>query len=182
MVFLYISSHQLWKNKKQTLLTTSTKDVEYPGMMLITKRKKEDHDDTNYKTFPKGIQGSLKKWKGARMSLDGKIQNYSGAVSLQSNQYDSKLKCCYCSVTKSCLTLCDLLQKLLCPPLSPGVCANSCPLSQWRHPSISSPAAHFALCLQSFPASGSFSVSWLFTSGGQSMGASASATVLPMNI
>ena len=106
--YLYTSSHQLWKNKKQTLLTTSAEDVEYPGMMLITKRKKEDHEDTNYKTLPKDIQESLKKWKGARMSLDGKIQNYSGTSSLRSNQYDSELKgCCYCSVAKSCLTLCD---------------------------------------------------------------------------
>ena len=71
--------------------------------------------------------------------------------------------------------------KLPCPLLSPGVCLNSSPLSQWCHPNISSSAFPF-FALQSFPASGSFPVSWLFTSGGQNIGASASASVLPMNI
>ena len=60
------------------------------------------------------------------------------------------------------------------------VCSYSCPLSQWCYPTISSSAAPFASCLQSFPASRSFLMSWLFASGGQSTGASAS--VLPMNI
>ena len=72
--------------------------------------------------------------------------------------------------------------RLLCPPLSPRVCSNSCPLSQWSYLTISYSAAPFSFCLQSFPASGSFSVSQLFTSGGQDTGASVSATVLPMNI
>ena len=66
------------------------------------------------------------------------------------------------------------------PLLSPGVCSSSCPLSRWCHPTISSSAALF--CLQCFPASGSFPVSWLSTSGGQTIGASASASVFPMNI
>ena len=70
--------------------------------------------------------------------------------------------------------------RLLCPPLSPGTCSNSCALSWWCHPTISSSIAPFSFCLQSFPASGSFLMSPLFTSGGQSIGASAS--VLPMNI
>ena len=72
--------------------------------------------------------------------------------------------------------------RLPCPSLSPGVCSNSCPLSQWCHPTISSSVACFSSCLQSFPASGSFPMSQLFTSGGQSIGVSASASVLPMNI
>ena len=70
--------------------------------------------------------------------------------------------------------------RLLCPPLSSGVCSNLCQLNWWCHLTISSSATRFALCLQSFPASGSFPVSRFFTSGGQSIGASAS--VLPMNI
>ena len=69
-----------------------------------------------------------------------------------------------------------------CPSPAPGVCLHSCPLSRWCHPTISSPVIHFSSCLQSFPASGSFPVSQLFASGGQSIGASASASVLPMNI
>ena len=72
--------------------------------------------------------------------------------------------------------------RLPCPSLSPGVCSDSCPLSQWCHPTISSSVAPFSSCPQSFPASGSFSVSQLFTSGGQNIGASALASVLPVNI
>ena len=64
----------------------------------------------------------------------------------------------------------------------PGACSNSCPLSQWCHPTISSSVIPFSSCLQYFPPSGSFLMSWLFTSGGQSVRASASASVLLMNI
>ena len=71
-----------------------------------------------------------------------------------------------------------------CPVLqpSPGVRSNPCPLSRWCHPTISSSAVPFFSCLLSFPASGSFQMSLLFASGGQSIGASASASVLPVNI
>ena len=69
---------------------------------------------------------------------------------------------------------------LPCPSLSPRVCLYSCPLSQWCHPTISS-AARFS-CPQSFPASGSSPMSWPFTSGAQSIRASASASVLPVNV
>ena len=72
--------------------------------------------------------------------------------------------------------------KLPCPSPSSVACWNSCPLSQWRHPTISSSLAPFFSCLQSFPASGSFLMSQLFTSGSQRIGASTSASVLPMNI
>ena len=76
--------------------------------------------------------------------------------------------------------------RLPCPLPSPGLRANSCPLSQWCHPTISSSLVPFPSCLQSFPASGkddgSFPVNRLFTSGGQSIVASASASVFPMNI
>ena len=72
--------------------------------------------------------------------------------------------------------------RLPCPSLSSRVCSNSCPLSQWCYLTISFSAAPFSFCLQSFPASGSFPMSQFFTSNGQSIGASASASVLPMNI
>ena len=86
----------------------------------------------------------------------------------------------FSSVTKSCLTLCNPMD---CstpgfPSPSPGVCSNSCTLTQWCHPTISS----FPFAFNLFPASESFSVSQLFVSGGQSVGASASASVLPVNI
>ena len=70
---------------------------------------------------------------------------------------------------------------LPCPILSPRVFSNSCPLSWWYHPTISSSVVPFSSCLQSFPTSGSFQMSQLFTSGGQSIGVLASTTVLPMN-
>ena len=72
--------------------------------------------------------------------------------------------------------------RLLCPPLSPRVCSNSCPLSWWCYLTISFSVSPFFSCSQSFPASGSFPVRWLFTSDGQSIGALALASVLPMNI
>ena len=68
-----------------------------------------------------------------------------------------------------------------CPSPTPGVYPNSCPLSWWCHPTISSSVIPFSSCPQSFPASGSFQMSQLFASGGQSIGVSASASVLPMN-
>ena len=70
--------------------------------------------------------------------------------------------------------------RLPCVPPTPSACSNSCPLSRWCHPTISSSVGPFFSCLQSFPGSGSFLMSQFFTSGGQSIGASAS--VLPMNI
>ena len=69
-----------------------------------------------------------------------------------------------------------------CSSPTPGVYSNSCPLSRWCHPTISSSVILIFSCLQSFPASGSVQMSQFFASGGQSIGASASTSVLPMNI
>ena len=68
------------------------------------------------------------------------------------------------------------------PSFSPEVCSNSCPLSHCCHPTISSSVTSFSSCPQSFPASGSFIISWLFASGSQIIEASASASVLPVDI
>ena len=68
-----------------------------------------------------------------------------------------------------------------CSSPTPGVYSNSCPSSQWCHPAISSSVVPFSSCLQSFPAWESFPVSQFFTSGGQNIGVSASASVLPMS-
>ena len=68
-----------------------------------------------------------------------------------------------------------------CPSPTPRVYSNSCPLSQWCHPTISSSVVPFSSCFQSFPASGSFPMSQFFASGGQSIVVSASTSVLPMN-
>ena len=88
------------------------------------------------------------------------------------------------SVAQSCPTLRSHGLQHARPPCSsssPGVYPNSCPLSRWCHPTVSSSVVPFS-CLQSFPASGSFLMSQLFTSGGQSIGVSASTSVLSMNI
>ena len=69
-----------------------------------------------------------------------------------------------------------------CPSPAPGACSNSCPLSQWCHPTISSSVIPFSSCLQSFPPSGSFQMSQFFTSGGHSIGVSAPTSVLPMSM
>ena len=92
------------------------------------------------------------------------------------------------SVQFSCSVMADSLQnhalqhsRLHCPP-TPRACSNSSPSSQWCHQTISFSAIPFSFCLQSFPASGSFSVSQFFTSGRQSIGDSTSSSVLPMII
>ena len=72
--------------------------------------------------------------------------------------------------------------RLPCPSLSPRICSTSCPLSQWCYPTILSSVTPFSSCLHSFPASGSFPMCQLITSGGQSTEASASASVLPINM
>ena len=91
----------------------------------------------------------------------------------------------FSSVTQSCLTLRPHgLQhaRLPCPSPTPGAYSNSCPSSRWCHPTISSSVIPFSSHLRSFPASGSFPMSQFFTSGGQSIGVSVSALVLPMNV
>ena len=89
----------------------------------------------------------------------------------------------------NCSVMSNILQphglqhvKLLCLSPAPEVCLNSCWSSQWCHPTISSFVITFSSCLQSLPTSGSFPRSQFFTSGGRSIGASALASVLPMNI
>ena len=81
-----------------------------------------------------------------------------------------------CSVMSDSLRLHELQHaRLPCPSPIPGACSNLCPLSQWCHPTISSSVVPFSSHLQSFPALGSFPMSQFFASGGQSIGASASA-------
>ena len=89
------------------------------------------------------------------------------------------------SVAQSCPTLRlhgPQHPKLSCPSPTPRACSYSCPLSRWCHPNISSSVVPFSSCLQSFPASGSFPMSHFFSSDGQSIGVSASASVLPVSI
>ena len=94
----------------------------------------------------------------------------------------------YSSVQFSCSVMSDSLQlhepqhaRPLCPSPTPGVHPNPCPLSRWCHPTILSSVVPFSSCPQSCPALRSFQMSQLFASGGQNIGVSASASVLPMN-
>ena len=105
------------------------------------------------------------------------------------NTFNNNYHILLCSAQFSHSVVSDSLQphglqhaRLPCPSPTPGVYSNSCPLSWWCHPAISSSVVHFSSCLQSFPALGSFPMSQLFTSGGQSFVVSASASVLPRNI
>ena len=87
------------------------------------------------------------------------------------------------SVISDSLRPCGLQHtRLPCHSSSPIVCSNSCPSSQWCHPTISSSVVPFSSCLQSFPESWSFLMSWLFTSGDQIIAASVSASVLPVDL
>ena len=88
-----------------------------------------------------------------------------------------------CTVMSNSLR-CHGLQhaRLSCPLPVPGAYSNSCPSNWWRHPTITSSVVSFSSCLQSFPASGSFQMSQVFPSGGQSVGGSALTSILPMNI
>ena len=115
------------------------------------------------------VQLSVTPWTAARQA----------SLSITNSQSSLKLMSIELVMPSNHLILC---RPLLLPPLifpSTRVFSNSCPSNQWCHPTILSSVVPFFSCLQSFPASGSFPMSWLFTSGGQSIAASAS--VLPMN-
>ena len=93
----------------------------------------------------------------------------------------------FCSISQLCPTLCDPMDcSMPCFPIRPSptprACSNSCASSRWCHPTISSSVILFTSCIQSFPESESFPMSQFFASGGQSIGASVSASVLPINI
>ena len=99
------------------------------------------------------------------------------------------LEVLFTAVQFSCLVMSDFLRlhqmqhsRLPCSSPTPRACSNSCPLSWWCHPTISFSVICFSSCLQSFPAPGSFPMSQFFASGGQRIGVSSSASVLPMNI
>ena len=123
------------------------------------------------------IEGRRRRGQQKMRWLDG-ITN-SVDISLFSTSVTFCFVNKFSSVTQSCLTLCDPMD---CSTPTPRACSNSCPLSQWCRPAISFSVIPFSSCPQSFPSSRSFLLSQLFSTGGQRIGASASASVLLMNI
>ena len=125
-------------------------------------------------TFPQEVLKVNRVQSPQRQTANGLVQSLAVLI---------------CSVRLSHSVVSDSLRpyglqhtRLSCPSPTPRVYSNSCPLNQWCHPTISSSVIPFSSCLQSFPASGSFPMSQFFISGVQSIGVSASASVLQMNI
>ena len=142
----------------------------------------------------RGYHPNGKKWRGTKEPLDeGWRGEWKSGLKLGIQK--PKIMACYPviswqvrSVQCSHSVMSNSLQtpglqhdSLPCPSPTHEVCLNSCPSCQWCHPTISSSVIPFSSCLKFFPASGSFPVGQLFTPGGQSIGVSASASVLPMN-
>ena len=161
-------------------------------------------DDINskYVLYESGLQGILAKQKSGSLNFPStyfmpvkKIK--INAESTPGMTSERQSKCLYLilmwmniySVQFSCSVVSNSVQPHglqhtgpPCPSPAPRIYSNSCPSSQWCHPTISSSVVPFSSHLQSFPASGSFPMSQFFTSGSQSIGVSASASVLPVNI
>ena len=127
---------------------------------------------------PSGLQSMWLQWVNHDWATFTFFQYQEKILS-----FSSLLLLFSCSVMPNFFPCQGLQQAMLpCPSLLPWVCSNSCPLSQWYHPAILSSIVPFSSCPQFFPVTGSFPMSQLFASGGQSIGASASSSVLPMNI
>ena len=144
---------------------------------IVWELPKHDIETQSEQSLLKKIIDGLAQHKVA-MNLQTVLKN---TISANCNKH----RFC-CSDAQSCPTFCDphgLQQvRLPCSSLSPGICSISWTLSWWCYPTISSCVVAFCTCPQSFPASGSFPVSQFFTSGGQCIGTSTLASVLPMNI
>ena len=124
-------------------------------------------------------QGSNGWWSRAFKTKHDLMESQSQTrLRVEQQQCDLVCSCC-CSVAKSCLILCDLMDCSM--PGFPVLYLPDFAQTQWCHPAVSSSVTLFSSCPQSFPESESFPVNWLFTWGGQNIGTSASASVLPMN-
>ena len=135
------------------------------GFSLVSKWNEMKSMSIYFKEILLSLSNMLRKFTLKRTILNGAVSQFSGSVmsdSLQPHGLQHNM--------------------LTCPSPTPGCYANSCPLSRWCHPVISSSVIPFSSRLQFSLASGSFPISWFFASGGKSIGVSASASVLPMNI
>ena len=151
------------------------------------KRNREQQKGKTRDLFKKtgDTKGILHAKIGTIKDRNGKDLTEAEEIKKRLQEYRKKTV----SVQFSCLVVSNSLQphepqhtRPPCPSPTPRVYSHSCPLSQWCHPIISSSVIPFSSCLQSFPATESFPMSQLFASGGQSIGVSTSASVLPMNI
>ena len=128
---------------------------------------------------------SVEKWNP--LAVGGNVnwyshygEQYGGSLKKKKKWKPEPTISQFSSVTQSCPTLCDPMN-LGTPSPTPGGYTDSCPLSWWCHPAISSSVIPFSSCPQSFPASGSFQISQLFATGSQSIGVSPLTSILPMN-
>ena len=155
------------------------------GTEIINQWFKNNHDK-NVKGFHgKGqlFQSNYDKYIITSREKGRKQQEWTDGMYHQRNRYYKRFSHFSHSVVSDSLWPHGLQQaRLPCPSSPPTACPKPCPLIQWCHPTISSSDIPFSSCPQSFPASGSFPVSQFFTSDGQSIGVSASSSVLPMNI
>ena len=169
--------HKLWAN------TDCLKSQEHGKLQIqyrtCSRRRFHLHGDSHHCSSPTGYSEFVTECWG-----------YQDFITLQQpdqiRAWTTKKNNQFSSVTQSCLTLCHPMDSstsdLPVHHQLPGACSKSCPSSQQCHPAISSSVIPFSSCLQSFPVSESFPMSQFFSSGSQSIGASASASILPMNI
>ena len=140
----------------------------------------------NLLRFPNFTNQLLRRFIPTSIFVKVRFRHFLFFIVLETNAS----RCFFTSVGQfSCSVVSDSLwphglqhSRLRCPSPTPGACSNSCPSIRWCHPTIPSSVVPFFSHLQSFPALGSFQMSQFFSSGGQSIGVSASASVLPMNI
>ena len=128
------------------------------------------------------MTGEITAWRDQHFQVHGKDGKYLLAIKTVTPNVYSLFVIQLLSHVQLFATHGLQYARLPCPLLSPRACSNLCPSSRWCHPTISSFVTPFSSCPQSFPASGSFPMSQLFASGGQNIGASASAWVLPVGI
>ena len=131
-----------------------------------------------------GVRSSIYEEGGGHISVHNRDLSFFLSLNLVMEQYNLQFSSVqYLSCVQLFVTPWSELQhtRPSCPSPTPGVHPKPCPSSQWCYPTISSSVVPFSSCPQSFPASGSFQMSQLFASGGQTIGVSASTSVLPMN-
>ena len=170
-----------WLLAKSTATVHITRTMKYSSLLSQT----ASHDNHSFLTCPLSWN-----WQSYCLCICWDSMNLlSPSLSTDLSNASLYILKVICSVKFSCSVVSNSLQphglqhtRLPCPSPTPGACSTPCPLSRWCHPIISSSVIPFSSCPQPFPESGSFPMCQFLASGGQSIGVSASAPVLPMNI